>query len=357
MTGDVPRKDRRPVYSWDMPTSIAVESPLQDDVRTLIAALNDYLLSLTPAEFCSHLTVEQMAAPDTTVFIAREDGRAVACGALRRHEGLVGEVKRMYTVPSHQGQGIGGRILAEIESLACEEGITRLVLETGHLHDAAWRVYERGGFTRCGPVLDYPLSDYSVFYEKYIVPEAQLVPTDEGLAAGSEGWFVLNARDARWSVGEGRGAYCEFEREPGSFPQLGVGIVSLAPGEPMAMYHWEADQEDFLVLEGSALLIAEGEERPLRRWDFVHCPAGTRHVIVGAGEAPCLVLAVGARERSRGEHWGAYAVDDAAVRHGAGVEEATTDSRTAYGRFPERFLSRYRAGWLPGDGLQSEADA
>ena len=78
----------------------------------------------------------------------------------------VGEVKRMYTVPSHQGQGIGGRILELIEALAREEGFTRLVLETGHRHDAAWRVYERGGFARCGPVLDYPPSEYSVFYEK-----------------------------------------------------------------------------------------------------------------------------------------------------------------------------------------------
>ena len=111
--------------------TIAIESPLQDDVRTLIAELNAFLLSITPAEFCSHMTVEQMAGPETTVFVARDDGRAVACGALRRDAGGVGEVKRMYTAPSSQGQGIGGRILAEIESLAREEGFTRLVLETG----------------------------------------------------------------------------------------------------------------------------------------------------------------------------------------------------------------------------------
>ena len=149
-----------------MAVTIAVESPLQDDVRTLIAALNEHLLTITPPEFCSHMTVEQMADADTTVFVARDDGRAVACGALRRHEAGVGEVKRMYTLPSYQGQGIGGRILALVEDLARAEGFSRLVLETGHRHEAAWRVYERGGFTRCGPVLDYPPSDYSVFYEK-----------------------------------------------------------------------------------------------------------------------------------------------------------------------------------------------
>ena len=148
--------------------TIAIESPLQDDVRTLIAELNAYLLSITPAEFCSHMTVEQMAGPETTVFVARDDGRAVACGALRRDAGGVGEVKRMYTVPSSQGLGIGGRILAEIVSLAREEGFTRLVLETGHAHEPAWHVYERGGFTRCGPVLDYPDTGWSVFYEKVL---------------------------------------------------------------------------------------------------------------------------------------------------------------------------------------------
>jgi putative acetyltransferase len=153
--------------------TIAVENPLQDEVRTLISALNEYLLSLTPPEFCSHLTVEQMAGADTTVFVARDDGRAVACGALRRHGVALGEVKRMYTVPSHQGRGIGGRILELIEALAREQGVVRLVLETGHRHDAAWRVYERAGFTRCAAVLDYRPSAYSVFYEKTIaLPDA-----------------------------------------------------------------------------------------------------------------------------------------------------------------------------------------
>ena len=156
-----------------MALTIAVESPLQDDVRTLIAALNETLLALTPPEFCSHMTVEQMADVDTTVFIAREDGRAVACGALRRHPDGVAEVKRMYTLPAAQGRGVGGQILEMIEALARAEGFARLVLETGHLHHAAWRVYERGGFTRCGPVLDYPESAYSIFYEKPLSsPEA-----------------------------------------------------------------------------------------------------------------------------------------------------------------------------------------
>ena len=148
-----------------MTFSVAVESPLTDDVRRLIAALNENLLELTPAEFCFHMTADEMARPDTTVFVARVDGGAVACGALRRHSGGIGEVKRMFTVPASQGHGIGGRILAEIEAIARAEGISRLVLETGDRHPAAWRVYERAGFTRCGHVLDYPDSKWSVFYE------------------------------------------------------------------------------------------------------------------------------------------------------------------------------------------------
>ena len=153
-----------------MPVSIAIESPLQDDVRVLVAELNTTLLELTPAEFVFHMTVEQMAEPGTTVFIAREDGVAVGCGALKRHAGGIGEVKRMYIRPSHRGRKIGALIVERIEALARKEGLNRLVLETGDRHPAAWTVYERAGFTRCGPVLDYPDSKWSVFYDKSLIP-------------------------------------------------------------------------------------------------------------------------------------------------------------------------------------------
>ncbi|MDQ2911573.1 MAG: cupin domain-containing protein [Actinomycetota bacterium] len=187
-----------------------------------------------------------------------------------------------------------------------------------------------------------------------MVPEAPLERTEAGLVTAGEGWFVLNAREARWRHREGRASLpftgsTEFEVET-YFPQVGVNLFVLAPGEPMAMYHWEADPEGFLVLSGEALLIVEGQERPLRQWDFVHCPAQTRHVIVGAGDGPCTVLAVGAREHLSskvGADWGAYTVDEVALRHGAGVEEETTDSELAYARFPEAEPTLYRDGWLP----------
>jgi uncharacterized cupin superfamily protein len=179
-----------------------------------------------------------------------------------------------------------------------------------------------------------------------MVPESRLESTEHGLVPKGDGWFVLNAREAQWRHAQGRGAYSQLEGKP-EFSQFGIHLVVLGPGEPMAMYHWEADQEDFLVLAGEALLIVEGEERPLRQWDFVHCPAGTKHVIVGAGAGRCVVLAVGARDRSTGPDWGGYPVDEAALRHGAGVEEETTDPLQAYARFQRREPIRYRQGWLP----------
>jgi uncharacterized cupin superfamily protein len=180
-----------------------------------------------------------------------------------------------------------------------------------------------------------------------MVPEARLERTATGLVPTGEGWFVLNAREARWKHADGRGARLDFDGQA-PFPQVGVNLFALAPGEPIGMYHWEADQEDFLVVSGEALLIIEGEERPLRQWDFVHCPAETKHIIVGAGDAPCAVLAVGAREHQHGAFAGGYTVDEAAFRHRAGVNQETTEPKEAYARLPTREPTKYREGWLPG---------
>ena len=177
------------------------------------------------------------------------------------------------------------------------------------------------------------------------------MPTEHGLVPKGQGWFVVNAREAPWHARNGRGFLCEFEgfgiEDSNDFMQVGINLTRLEPGEPMSMYHRERDQEDFLVLAGEALLVIEGEERPLRRWDFVHCPPDTNHTILGAGDGPCLVLAVGARDRSTGPDWGAYTVDEAAVRHGAGVEEETSDPQVAYARFGPGGVASYGDGWLP----------
>jgi uncharacterized cupin superfamily protein len=179
-----------------------------------------------------------------------------------------------------------------------------------------------------------------------VVPESKLEPSEHGLVPHGRGWFVLNMRAAEWRHVEGRGAVCvlgdDFEGER-RFEQLGVNAFVLRPGEPMAMYHREADQEDFLVVAGEAVLVVEGKERHLHPWDFVHCPQHTSHVIVGSGTGPCLVIAVGAREHDSLD----FPVDDTAKRHGASVDEATTDGGAAYAGVPGRRPAAYREGWLP----------
>jgi uncharacterized cupin superfamily protein len=182
------------------------------------------------------------------------------------------------------------------------------------------------------------------------VPEAPLERTEHGLVCKDEGWFVVNAREIRWYESAGWGKHSNFGGDT-HFEQLGFGIQVLGPGEPMSMYHWESDQEDFLVLSGTATLIVEGQERRLERWDFVHCPPYTEHTIVGG---PAVVLAVGSRERHtekgpdgklRGrEGESAYTVEEIAIRYGAGIEPGTTQDE-AYARFPPLTPVRY-GGWL-----------
>jgi putative acetyltransferase len=150
---------------------ISAESPLQDDVRVMVAELNAYMIPLTPREFQFQLTVEQMADPSVTMLMARDaDGSPVGMASLKDHGDGLGEVKRMFTRPAVRGQRVGSQLLQRIEQLAREKGLSRLVLETGEApgFEPAYRVYERGGFAICGAVLDYPDSGFSRFYEKKI---------------------------------------------------------------------------------------------------------------------------------------------------------------------------------------------
>lgn len=151
--------------------TITTETPLQDDVRVMVRDLNETMIPLTPRQFQFQLTVEQMAEPSVTVFVARDaSGRAVGMGSLKDHGDGVGEVKRMWTLPEVRGLRVGSALVGRIEALAREKGIRRLVLETGEAlgFEAAYRVYERAGFSRCGAVLDYPDSGFSRFYEKIL---------------------------------------------------------------------------------------------------------------------------------------------------------------------------------------------
>lgn len=165
-----------------------------------------------------------------------------------------------------------------------------------------------------------------------MVPEAPLEHSDHGAFPVGDGWFVVNARDTQWFESDGLGFYAPFEGENAPFGELGANLGILRPGEPSCMYHGEEAQEDFLLLAGECVLIVEGQERSLKTWDFVHCPPWTEHVFVGAGDRPCLILAVGNRIKGRGLR---YPVDEAALRHGAGVAKETSDPKEAYARFAE----------------------
>jgi len=180
------------------------------------------------------------------------------------------------------------------------------------------------------------------FYDSAMPSEAPLEDTGSGLVPSGDGWFVVNVRDARWQTAENSerrppGSDCRFESRESPFRQVGIKLRVLEPGQPNGLYHSENQQEDFLVLSGECRLLVEGEERLLRPWDFVHCPPGTHHIFVGAGDEPCVIVMVGARLQEEQLH---YPVSELAARYGASVDEETTDFEQVYPRFepsrPER---------------------
>jgi uncharacterized cupin superfamily protein len=172
------------------------------------------------------------------------------------------------------------------------------------------------------------------------VPEASLEQTEAGLAPRQPGWFVLNVADVVWERNDKVGQWTKFEGKWGEFEHYGIGIHVLQPGQPNGIYHSEALQESFLVLSGECLLLIEEEERRLRAWDFVHCPAGTRHIFVGAGEAPCAILMVGAR----GDNKLHYPRSELARRYGVETPEETDLPREAYRDWPREFVP-VRGSW------------
>lgn len=160
--------------------------------------------------------------------------------------------------------------------------------------------------------------------------ERKLTETEHGLVPEGEGWFVLNAADACWNANERFGTYCDFEGKT-KFTQVGMHIHILRPGQPNCLYHEEDQQEDFLVLSGECLLLVDGQERPLRKWDFFHSTPGTRHVFVGAGAEDCAILMIGKRDPQTKL---LYPRDDVAVKHSASAKEETTEPPVAYDGTP-----------------------
>ncbi len=168
--------------------------------------------------------------------------------------------------------------------------------------------------------------------------------TKYGMTAASEGWFTVNVRDAAWVTNDKFGAACIFEGDEVPFRHVGYTLAVLEPGQPSGLYHYEDDQEDFLVVSGECIAIVEDEERHMGAWDFLHCAPATKHIFVGAGDGRCVIFMAGSREH-RGH--AVYTRSDVALRHGAGVEHETPESREAYAPYPK---------WRPGpppsfDGL------
>ena len=176
------------------------------------------------------------------------------------------------------------------------------------------------------------------------VKEASSEETPYGRYVTSDGWFVLNLAEALAVRNEEKGgATYPLESREQPFRDVGVRVVVLPPGQPNALYHSEAVQEGFLVLSGECTLIVEEEERPLRQWDYFHCPAGTRHVIVGAGEGPCAILMIGARPEV--EHL-SYPASEVAAKHGASAAKDTDEPDEAYADWPGDYLP-VRLPWPP----------
>ena len=168
--------------------------------------------------------------------------------------------------------------------------------------------------------------------------------SETGRVAATDGWFAVNVRDAAWVQNEYFGDACIFESRKTAFPEIGYTLYVLQPGQPNGMYHREGNQEDFLVLQGECLLLVEGQERPLKQWDFVHCPPWTEHVFVGAGEGPCTILAFGGRAHTEI----VYPVNELAARHGASVPETTNTPEVAYADLPPDQPVPFQEAWLPG---------
>jgi uncharacterized cupin superfamily protein len=169
------------------------------------------------------------------------------------------------------------------------------------------------------------------------VAEAPLEDSGSGLAPAGDGWFVVNVRDAEWWTSETFGSACGFESQQFWFRQFGINLSVLEPDGPKCLYHSESQQEAFLVLSGECRLLVEGEERLLRAWDFFHCPAGTEHVFVGAGDGPCVILMVGVRSEDEQLF---YPVSELAARYGASTETETPDPEQAYARFEDALRGR-----------------
>jgi uncharacterized cupin superfamily protein len=170
--------------------------------------------------------------------------------------------------------------------------------------------------------------------------EARIDHTPEGHRPADDGWFILNLADITWETIPGGGTWCVFESDAAPSTRLGIGVHILHPGESPGYYHAENEQEGFLVLSGECIAVVEGEERRMGPWDYLHCPPGTNHITVGAGDEPCAILMVETRSPEHAIH---YPVDATAAKYGASVTTATDSPSEAYAGRPP--FATVRSPW------------
>ncbi|MHB8382122.1 MAG: GNAT family N-acetyltransferase [Candidatus Binataceae bacterium] len=145
---------------------IRPEDPTQADVIRLIAASDEYLASLYPAESNHSLDIASLGRPEVTFLVARLDGRAIGCGAIIRRKKEHAEIKRMFVARDARGTGVGRRILEKLERTAFEQGCRMLRLETGVSQPEAIGLYRSAGFVEGEPFGDYTRDPLSIFMEK-----------------------------------------------------------------------------------------------------------------------------------------------------------------------------------------------
>src|SRR5205807_2406450 len=138
------------------------------DAQTLIARLNAELTERYPKAEDRHfeLAEGQVSEGRGVFLVARMNGDPIGCGALRQLDPVTGELKRMYVAPDARGNGVGRRVLAELEQHARSLGLRRLVLETGDRQHEAIALYNGAGFTRVPCFGEYAGSAVSICLEK-----------------------------------------------------------------------------------------------------------------------------------------------------------------------------------------------
>lgn len=146
--------------------SIARESPRQEDVIALIRQSDALMQSLYPAESNHLVDIDSLAQPYVHLFVAREEGRALGCGAFVLGADGQAEMKRVFVDPAARGKGIARAVMEALEREAEKLGVTLMQLETGIKQPEAIALYRRFGYVECGPFGAYRPDPVSLFMEK-----------------------------------------------------------------------------------------------------------------------------------------------------------------------------------------------